>query len=44
MVEIQEFECGCKKIHIGKKGKMEFCILHRWDNLPEGIDPKFRKN
>ena len=44
MVEIQNFECGCRVIRIPKKGgKIEFCILHDWGNLPKGIDPKFKR-
>lgn len=44
MIENREFECGCRIISIGKKGKIMFCILHDWDNLPLGIDPKFKRN
>lgn len=44
MTEYQEFPCGCKIIPRGKGGTIEFCISHRPDNLPEGIDPKFKRN
>ena len=41
-MEIQNFDCGCKEVHIGEKRTWTFCILHRLDNLPDGADPLYK--